>query len=258
MGHIITIGDESKDSTLSKMTSYAGPEAYSDRSCSPRVTNRQLKYFFSRLQASILASLLGKLRKTLSTSYSLDRWVAAFITVICLVLTSEEQEMMICMQATTRSAIGEINKRVAHVEAWEACTILEKQFGLVQLMFMRKCSKYVTPLHDADRDVMAGVNAGNCILVGFLRGVVGLVWANGESLRQLNIVMHKIIIIVVDFLGNRRDAEMSPSDIPGFGSRLVARLLLSFCKYQQPSKFVNHDCSLPSIHRANRRRCRGR
>jgi hypothetical protein len=185
MGHVITIAEESKVSTLSKMESYAGPEAYCDNFCSPRLTNRQLKYSFSRLQTSVLARFLMKLRRILNANYSFERWVSAFIAVICLAMVSEEQEMSICQVMVTKLIEGSMSESTAHNVARETCSNLEKQFGLIQLMFMRKRPGNNSPLHDADRGEMGDATIEDRTAVSFLRGVVCLVRENGKHIRQL-------------------------------------------------------------------------
>ena len=104
MSHTITIAEETKTETLSKMHSYTDPSAYVQNYTSPRMTARQLKYFFARLQRSTLALVLNKLQQIFKSSKGCDKWLAAFVAVVGMAMAHEDQQKTIHQVMATRAA----------------------------------------------------------------------------------------------------------------------------------------------------------
>ena len=231
MGHVITIAEETKETALSKMRSYTGPGTYAENFCSPRLANRQLKYYFSRLQASILTALLFKLYSSFRDSYGYDRWVPVFIAVLGIAMASEDQQKTIHYMMRSKVATGLTTEHNAQITEHQACKDIGAQLDLIQTVFQWKYRTY-NPLRSADMpwDEKVGVTDENA--VNFVRSVASLTRAHGKSVSNLflarDVKQIMLTSIAADFLGDRASAEISSSNVTMYTSRLVARFLLSF------------------------------
>ncbi|CAO2658641.1 Nn.00g063640.m01.CDS01 [Neocucurbitaria sp. VM-36] len=210
MGHVITIAEETKESVLSSMESYTGPETYVERFCSPRVANRQLKYCFFRLQTSILTALLSKLQKVFQADNGYDKWVYAFIAILGLAMASEDQQKTIHYAMMTNAAIGLTTQHNAQTIAYNCCIDIDAHISFIQQIFRWKYHGEKNPLRDPDFywDKVVGFEDRNS--VDFVRSVAALVKDN------------------VDFLCARQNVGISTDNVTKYTSRLVARFLLSF------------------------------
>ncbi|EUC35454.1 hypothetical protein COCCADRAFT_24635 [Bipolaris zeicola 26-R-13] len=210
MSHTLTIAEETKVATLSRMHSYGGPNSYVDNFTSPRMTNRQLKYFFSRLQRSIQANVLNKLQQILKSSKGCDKWLAAFVAVLGMCMALEDQQKTIHLVMLTKAQTEGLDQRDAQDMADEACREIDNRMHFVQQIFRWKYNRKCNPMRDADLDWEKEVGFGDASSVNFVRQTAQLVKEN------------------IDFLQRRQAVSISPANQTKYTSRLVGQFLLSF------------------------------
>ncbi|KAF2200750.1 hypothetical protein GQ43DRAFT_463734 [Delitschia confertaspora ATCC 74209] len=209
MGHTLTLAEESKHFTLSRMHSYTSPADYIPNFTSSRMTTRQLKYFFQRIHTSILKTLLNKLQQTLKSSKGCDKWAIAFIIVLGLAMASEEQQKTVHLVMETNAHSGELRVEEARRRAEDACKEIDRQFRFVMMVFRWKYMRKVNPIRDADLE-WEGESGFGGGFGGWVREVAGLV-------RENNV-----------FLSTRQFVDISHDNQIKYTSRLVGRFLLSF------------------------------
>jgi hypothetical protein len=180
MSHTLTIAEEDKHRTLSKMHSYQ-PTAYVDNFTSPRMTNRQLKYFFSRLQRSIMTTILNKLQQVYKSSKGCDKWLAAFIVVLGMSMAHEDQQKTIHQVMATKATTEGTNMRDAQARAEIACREIDARMGFIAHIFRLKYNRKCNPLRDSDHDWEHESGFGDASSVTFVRQVAQLVKENSKS-----------------------------------------------------------------------------
>lgn len=178
MSHTLTIAEETKISTLSRMHSYRSPDCYVENFTSPRMTNRQLKYFFSRLQRSIQNAVLNKLQQIFKSSRGCEKWIAAFIAVVGMCMALEDEQAMIHQVMTTKAITEGMDERDAQSLADMACREIDARMQFVQQIFQWKHNRKHNPLRDADRNWEEEKGFGNETSVNFVRQVSQLVKDN--------------------------------------------------------------------------------
>ena len=177
MSHTLTIAPETKYAILSRMHSFNGQnETYT----SPRMTNRQLKYFFSRVQRSIQNSLLNKLQQIFKSSKGCDKWLAAFITIVGMCMALEDQQKTIHLVQTTKSTTEGLDVRDAQNHADHANREIDTQMHFIQQIFRWKYNRKHNPLLNADHDWEKEVGFGDASSVNFVRQVAQLVKENSR------------------------------------------------------------------------------
>jgi len=179
MSHTLTIAEENKDSTLSRMHSYE-PNAYVENFTSPRMTNRQLKYFFSRLQRSIMTTILNKLQQVYKSSKGCDKWLAAFIVVLGMSMAHEDQQKIIHQTMTTKATTEHLDIRDLQADADDACREIDARMGFIAHIFRLKYNRKCNPLRDSDHDWEREVGFGDAGSVTFVRQVAQLVKENSK------------------------------------------------------------------------------
>lgn len=178
MSHTLTIAPETKYATLSRMHSFNGRnESYA----SPRMTNRQLKYFFSRVQRTIQNSLLNKLQQVFKSSKGCDKWLAAFMTIVGMCMALEDQQKTIHLVQTTKTQTEGLDNRDAQALADHANREIDEQAHFIQQIFRWKYNRKHNPLLNADHDWEKEVGFGDASSVSFVRQVAQLVKENSES-----------------------------------------------------------------------------
>jgi hypothetical protein len=181
MSHTLTIAEETKVATLSRMHSYSGHHSYVDNYTSPRMTNRQLKYFFSRLQRSIQVTVLNKLQQIFKSSKGCDKWLAAFVAVLGMCMALEDQQKTIHLVMSTKSATEGIDQRDAQDQADIACREIDERMRFVQQIFRWKYNRKCNPMRDAELEWDKEVGFGDASSVNFVRQVAQLVKENSKS-----------------------------------------------------------------------------
>ncbi|KAF1949598.1 hypothetical protein CC80DRAFT_255834 [Byssothecium circinans] len=210
MSHTITIAEETKVQTLSKMHSYTSPQAYVQNYTSPRMTNRQLKYFFARLQRSILSAVLNKLQQIFKSSKGCDKWVAAFVAVVGMCMAQEDQQKTIHQVMQTRAATEGFDYRDGQMQAEIACREIDARMNFISQIFRWKYNRKCNPLKDPERDWEKEVGFGDESSVTFVRSVAQLVKEN------------------TDYLQQRQGISISTSNQAKYTARLVSQFMLSF------------------------------
>jgi len=210
MSHTLTIAEQGKHEALSRMHSYAGPNSYYPSYTSPRMANRQLKYFFSRLQKSIQQAVLNKLQQIFKSSKGCDKWLAAFVAVLGLCMALEDQQKTIHLVMSTRANSEGTDPRDAQAQADIACQEIDARAHFVQQIFRWKYNRKHNPLVNTDHDWEKEVGFGDAASVGFVRQVAQLVREN------------------TDFLQQQQRVSISYANQTKYSSRLVGQFLLSF------------------------------
>jgi hypothetical protein len=210
MSHTLTIAEEGKHAMLQRMHSYAGPNAYPDNFTSPRMTNRQLKYFFSRLQRSILTTVLNKLQQIFKSSKGCDKWLAAFVAVLGMCMALEDQQKTLHLVMNTKAASEGTDPRDGQGQADIACHEIDNRMLFVQQIFRWKYNRKHNPLLNADHDWEKEVGFGDASSVSFVRQVAQLVRENTDYLRQ------------------QQRVSIAYANQTKYSARLVGEFLLSF------------------------------
>jgi hypothetical protein len=180
MSHTLTIAEETKNQTLSKMRSYTHAGAYVQNFTSPRMTNRQLKYFFARLQRSILSTVLNKLQQIFKSSKGCDKWIAAFVAVTGMAMAHEDQQMTVHQVMQTRAVSEGWDVRDAQAQADIACREIDARMNFVSQIFRWKYNRKCNPIRDAELEWGKEVGFGDESSVTFVRSVSQLVKENSE------------------------------------------------------------------------------
>ncbi|KAF2854828.1 hypothetical protein T440DRAFT_387250 [Plenodomus tracheiphilus IPT5] len=210
MSHTLTIAEETKVATLSRMRSYMGPESYVEDYTSPRMTNRQLKYFFSRLQRSIQAAVLNKLQQIFKSSKGCDKWLAAFVAVLGMCMALEDQQKTIHLVMETKALTEDIDKRDAQAQADIANREIDSRMSFVQQIFRWKYNRKCNPINNAEHAWDKEAGFGDASSVNFVRQVSQLMKDN------------------MNYLAQRQQVSISPMNQTKYTARLVAQFLLSF------------------------------
>lgn len=177
MSHTLTIAPETKYATLARMHSFNGMnESYT----SPRMTNRQLKYFFARVQRSIQTALLNKLQQIFKSSKGCDKWLAAFITIVGMCMALEDQQKTIHLVQTTKTTMEGLDDRDAQAQADHANREIDSQMHFIQQVFRWKYNRKHNPLLNSDHDWEKEAGFGDASSVNFVRQVAQLVKENSE------------------------------------------------------------------------------
>lgn len=189
MSHTLTIAEESKHATLSRMHSYGGHNCYVDDYTSPRMTNRQLKYFFSRLQRSIKNNVLNKLQQIFKSSKGCDKWLAAFVAVIGLAMALEDQQKTIHLVMATRSATEGLDQLAAQGQADIANREIDSRMLMIREIFRWKYHRKCNPLRDAEHAWENEIGFGDASNVEFVRQV--------SQLAKDNCTYHHLKVLMI-------------------------------------------------------------
>ncbi|KAL5122022.1 hypothetical protein ACEQ8H_000238 [Pleosporales sp. CAS-2024a] len=189
MSHALTIAEEGKHKTLSRMHSYAGPSAYAERFISPRMANRQLKYFFNRLQRQIQALVLNKLQQIFKSSKGCDKWLAAFVAVLGMCMALEDEQKHIHLVMWTRVSTEGGDAREAQDQAAAACREIDTRMLFVQQIFRWKYNRKHNPLVNTEHDWEKEVGFGDRTSVEFVRQVAQLVRENTFRMRTKRVIL---------------------------------------------------------------------
>jgi hypothetical protein len=180
MSHVLTIAEETKHNTLSKMRSYRGPASYVQNFTSPRMANRQLKHYFCRIQRKTLEAVLNKLQQIFKSSKGCDKWLAAFVAVIGLCMAQEDQQKTIHLVMETKARTEGLDIRDAQGQADIACRDIDFRMNFIFALFRWKYNRKCNPLRDADRAWDKEVGFGDETSVNFVRRVAQLVKENSK------------------------------------------------------------------------------
>lgn len=180
MSHTITMAEETKTQTLSKMHSYTDPSAYVQNHTSPRMTARQLKYFFARLQRATLGIVLNKLQQMFKSSKGCDKWLVAFVAVVGMAMAAEDQQKTTHQVMDSRAITENFDARDAQAQADIANREVDQRMGFISQIFRWKYNRKCNPLRDCEQDWEKEVGFGDETSVTFVRSVAQLVKENSE------------------------------------------------------------------------------
>jgi hypothetical protein len=206
MGHTLTIQEETKEQSLRQLRSYI-PGVYASF-CSPRMTNRQLKYFFCRLHQTIMTNVLNKLQQIFKSSKGCDKWTSAFCAVLGLAMAHEDNQKTIHLVTQTKAASHEMSVQDAEAQSDATCEDIDGKFSFIMGIFRWKYNRGYNPLRDSEQDWMSKLKDPGAIQ--FARDVSILVREN------------------TGYLDRRQRIKICTANQTQYTSRLVAQFLLSF------------------------------
>jgi hypothetical protein len=138
MGHTLTIAEETLQSVISFIQHPYKPPHLS-RHTSPRLANRQLKFFFAVLRQQIYEDILKWQQATLHTSGLKEAtWLSAFCVMLGLAMVLEEVQRTILIQADAKAQKRERTAEESQQEALNACQRIDERFKLLTGLFQCK------------------------------------------------------------------------------------------------------------------------
>lgn len=138
MGHTLTFEEGTLGTVLASLKGAPPPSQLTDF-ISPRLANRQLKFFFSVLRASIYEKLLHWQQQTLHTSGKRDAsWLPAFCAMLGFAMMLEEVQRLLMVQADSKILKKEASVEAATTEARNACERIDARFKLLVGLFQCK------------------------------------------------------------------------------------------------------------------------
>ena len=137
MGHTLTIVEETLPSVLDAVRFSA--KGQTQPFVSPRLANRQLKFYFAVLRTNIYEKILKWQQQTLHTSgRKEDTWLLSFCAMLGFAMVLEEVQRTILIQADAKAAKGEMPWEQANTEARNACERIDDRFKLLVGLFQCK------------------------------------------------------------------------------------------------------------------------
>lgn len=138
MGHTLTIA-EGMLPAVHKHLKNRGKPAQLASQTSPRLANRQLKFFFHVLRNQSYEEILKWQEETLRMSGNKDStWLPTFCVMLTLAMVLEEVQRTIQIQADAKAQKLECSFDEAQLEARNACERIDSQFTLLICLFQCK------------------------------------------------------------------------------------------------------------------------
>lgn len=138
MGHTLTIVEDTLPSVLAEVTLSDRPKQFTSHT-SPRLANRQLKFFFSILRTSIYGAMLKwQHRVFFSSGLKESTWLASFCAMLGFAMVLEEIQCTLQIQADAKIQRGEMAPHPAYVEASSACERIDGRFKFLVDLFQCK------------------------------------------------------------------------------------------------------------------------
>ena len=138
MGHTLTIVEETLPSVLTNIKFSARPNQQM-RLISPRLANRQLKFFFAILRNNMYTEILKWQQQTLHTSGKKEgSWLTSFCAMLGFAMVLEEVQRTLQIQADAKVAKKEMSAELANAEANNACERIDERFKLLVGLFQCK------------------------------------------------------------------------------------------------------------------------
>ncbi|KAF2725519.1 hypothetical protein K431DRAFT_238701 [Polychaeton citri CBS 116435] len=208
MGHTITITEETSSDVLSSIQ-YRDKPAYLPPHTSPRLANRQLKFFFAILRAKIYDKILNWQQQTLHTGRDkAGSWLGSFCATLGFAMVLEEVQRTIQIQAHAKVEKGEMGRDEAMTEAMNACKRIDDGFEFLVKLF--RC-KYRT---------RKWTTAGSF-------GIQTPTLSRPEQVEFCQ-QTRQLLEEKVEHLRSRENVTFAPENQCLYTSRLVARFLLKF------------------------------
>ncbi|GAB7359484.1 hypothetical protein MBLNU230_g6129t2 [Neophaeotheca triangularis] len=138
MGHTLTLLEETHPSILTHLHHSRRP-THLPRHTSPRLANRQLKFFFSVLRNNIYTKILKWAQQTLKNSHERSStWLPSFCMMLGFGMVLEEVQRTLLIQADAKAEKREKSEVEAVAEARNACERIDERWGLLVGLFQCK------------------------------------------------------------------------------------------------------------------------
>ncbi|KAK5113918.1 hypothetical protein LTR85_010451 [Meristemomyces frigidus] len=139
MGHTLTIEENTAYGVLSAIRHSQKPN-HIPQHTSPRLANRQLKFFFCVLRNQVYMNILNWQQQTLHSSKppKEQTWLPAFCVMLGFAMVLEEVQRTIHIQADAKAQKNEMTTGQAETEAINACARIDERFGLLVGLFQCK------------------------------------------------------------------------------------------------------------------------
>lgn len=137
MGHTLTITEETLPMVLDhiKYTPPGIPKPHT----SPRLANRQLKFYYAVMRTNIYEHILNWQQQTLKSSKKKeDSWLPSFCAMLGFAMVLEEVQRTIQIQADAKIMKNEMPADQATKEAANACERIDQRFTLLVNLFQFK------------------------------------------------------------------------------------------------------------------------
>jgi hypothetical protein len=137
MGHTLTICEETLPTVLNHVK-FSRP-GQQQKHTSPRLANRQLKFYFAVMRSSIYEKILKWQQQILHTSGKKDEsWLTSFCAMLGFAMVLEEVQRTLQIQADAKIAKDEMPHDQAETEARNACERIDDRFQLLVGLFQCK------------------------------------------------------------------------------------------------------------------------
>ncbi|SMR57428.1 unnamed protein product [Zymoseptoria tritici ST99CH_3D1] len=209
MGHTLAVSPSTLPTLLSNLQHTPSPHPASlPEFTSPRLANRQLKFFFSILRLTLSTKLLKWLQQTLHTAGSKSTtFLPSFLVMLGFAMSLEEVQRTLMLQADSKVRRDNADRKEAETEARNACERIDERFRLLVGLF--QC-KY--------RDKKWGVDGD------FGPGTPRVDGVGGEFLRELRMLVEDR----EDHLHFREEVPFAAENQCLYTTRLTARFLVPF------------------------------
>ena len=226
MGHTLTIVEDTLPSVLGSVK-LSKRAIHVATHTSPRLANRQLKFFFAVLRSNIYERILKWQQQTLHTSGKKEAsWLPAFCAMLGFAMVLEEVQRTLQIQADAKAAKGEMAADQATTEAFNACERIDKRFSLLVGLFQCKYrDKKWNEKGSFGSQTPEAKDRNARQFLGQLRQLVEEKRKRPtHSFSRLKLADHS----TGEHLQRRRDVDFAPENQCRYTSRLVARFLLPF------------------------------
>ncbi len=137
MGHTLTICDETLPDVFSRLK-HPRPAVLSKHT-SPRLANRQLKFYFAIMRSNIYERLLKWQQQVLHESKGkTESWLTSFCAMLGFAMVLEEIQRTLQIQMDAKIAKNELPHQQAVTEAQNACNRIDERYGLLIGLFQCK------------------------------------------------------------------------------------------------------------------------
>ncbi|KAM0721599.1 hypothetical protein Q7P37_002524 [Cladosporium fusiforme] len=208
MGHTLTITQETLYGVHSQLRNRNKP-MYPASYTSPRLANRQLKFFFHILRHEIFVDILKWQQATFQTAARKDStWLSTFTVMLAFAMVLEECQRTMQIQADAKARKRESSADAAQQEAYNACERIDARFGLLVGLFQHK-------YRDSKWSSNGSFGPQTPVL-------------NDPAEHQFCQDLRELLVQKQQHLRNRKDVPFSSQNQCFYTTRLVARFLLPF------------------------------
>lgn len=142
MGHTLTIQPHTLNNVLGRVRhSKVPPEAHGKKHTSPRLANRQLKFFFHIIRNNMYDQILKQYQATLrlhARGVKEDTWLQSFCIMLGFAMVLEEVQRTLLIQADAQIQKRELGREAAETQAENACRRIDERFTLLIGLFQCK------------------------------------------------------------------------------------------------------------------------